>query len=104
MSEDGSEDHETLPSVDLLLLEETFIKFPGNPWLATSPDNFFSTDLRPVELSISTKSLLAESFFTDAVALLSSMDDFEDIALFFSLDGNLLLVDFLGAYTVREIS
>lgn len=96
MSEDGSEDHETLPAVDLLLLEETFIKFPGNPWLATSPDNFFSTDLRPVELSISTKSLLAESFFTDAVALLP--------ALFFPLDGNLLLVDFLGTYTVREIS
>lgn len=41
-TEEGSEFHETLPSVSFLLFIETLTRFPGKPLL--SPDDFFPTD------------------------------------------------------------
>lgn len=93
--DDGSDAHEKVPSVNLLLLRETLTKLPGNPWLADSPDFFPGETLSAVGL-LSAKSAFVEAFFTDALTLFSSRDDFEDSTLFSSLDGNLSLVDFLG--------
>lgn len=94
--EDGSEAHETLESVSLRLLIDTLTKFPGNPWLAASPGDFFPTT-RGVDLTLSGVSPLREDFLPDAFTLPSSLADFEDAILLSSLDGNFSLTDFLGA-------
>lgn len=77
-------------------------RFPGNPSLETSPDDFFPTeDARADNLLISTGSPFAEPFFTDVITLLPSLLDFED-NLFSSLEGNTSPVDFLGAYIEKK--
>lgn len=65
-SDDGSEAHETLPSVSFLLFKGTLTKFPGIPLLSRSPDDFFPTEiLCLLDLFWSSMVPFAVTFFED---------------------------------------
>lgn len=102
-TEEGSEFHETLPSVSFLLFIETLTRFPGKPLL--SPDDFFPTDaLCLFDFSWPSKFPFAATFFVDIGFLFSCLDDLADSwFLLSSLDTNLSLdVLFLGACQIHS--
>ena len=105
--EDGSEDQEAPPSVNLLLLRETFTKFPGRPFVDASADDFLpDDDFCLFESTLSTKSPTAVALFVGVRTLISSFDDLtSDCTLLSSaLDGVLSLVDFLGTYIEESLA